>query len=148
MIIRKATIDDAEWILIIRNNENIYKFFKIRWPVSLDDHSKWLQDYLQNEKNQYFVSEEDNGEISWYIRKDHINDFEYGLSIAINENYQKQWIAGKLLQQVLAQSKRNHNIYAEIQKTNIASLHFFKKNWFNFYEWNENYEKLMYNWNQ
>ena len=130
MVIRKATINDAEWILNIRNTPDIFKYFKNNTFLSLEKHINWLKNYLSNNKNIFLISEEENWIISWYIRKDYIKDSEFEISIAININFQKKWIAWKLLKELLLLSNNWDIIYAEVNNNNIASFNFFQKNWF------------------
>ena len=97
MVIRKATINDAEWILNIRNTPDIFKYFKNNTFLSLEKHINWLKNYLSNNKNIFLISEEENWIISWYIRKDYIKDSEFEISIAININFQKKKQKGEEL---------------------------------------------------
>lgn len=131
MIIRKATIDDAIWILEIRNNSQVTKFFKKTWEISLEQHRIWLEKYLNNKYNLFLICIDKNcWKIVWYIRKDCLEKNKFELSIAIDINFQKQWIASILLSNLLENTKYNEILFAEIFKNNIKSINFFKKHSF------------------
>ncbi len=134
MIIRKVNIEtDAEWILHIRNNEAVFKYFNNNSQVLIEEHIIWLWNYLKNEKNIFLVCEID-GVIVWYARKDDLSQNEFEISIAIDPLYQGKSIWRNLLEEMMKSSKKWEVISAEIYKWNIWSQKLFEKVWFTLYK--------------
>ena len=129
MIIRKVKLEDAEWILEIRNDENVRKLSKNQEIIDLIPHKKWFKNKLQNKKDIYLIWEE-NSIILGFVRLDFIKNNEYLVSIALNSSYQWKWLWTKLLQQAISKLNKWDKIYAEILNNNKISINFFKKLWF------------------
>lgn len=129
MKIRKAKLEDAEWILEIRNNEKIRKLSKNQEIIDLYTHKKWFENKLENKKDIYLVWEENNI-IFWFIRLDFIKDGEYLISIALEPSYQWKWLWTNLVKQAISKLKSWDKIFADILSNNKVSINFFEKLWF------------------
>lgn len=130
MIIRKANLKDAEWILNIRNNESIRKLsIKDQNEIPLEKHILWFNKKLENKKDLFLVIEENNN-IEWYCRLDYLEEKKYLISIAINPNTLWKWLWSKLLNEIIKILNTWDMIIAEILEWNSISQNFFKKFWF------------------
>jgi len=130
MIIRKANINDAEWILHIRNHEKIRILsIKDQNEITFEKHILWFTKKLENKNDLFFVIDSNNI-IEWYCRLDCIEDRKYVVSIAINPDIISKWLWSKLLIEALKSLNNWNIVIAEILDTNIISQNFFKKFWF------------------
>ena len=130
MIIRRATLNDAEWVLKIRNSEKIRNLsLKDRNIIQLEKHILWFAKKLENKNDVFFVLEIHNA-IEWYCRLDYLADKEYLISIAINPYTLSKWLWSKLLIESLKNLNNWDNVIAEIINSNLISQNFFKKFWF------------------
>ena len=85
MMIRKAQINDAKWILDIRNHEYIRNLSNNSEIISLENHIKWFKSKLSDVMNIILVAE-NNWFIEWFCRLDYIKNKEYLISIAVSPN--------------------------------------------------------------
>lgn len=130
MIIRKAILNDAKWILDIRNNENIRKLsIKDQNEIPFEKHILWFTKKLEN-KNDILLVIENNTIIEWFCRLDYLEEKKYIISIAINPNTISKWLWSKLLQESIKLLNNWDIIIAEILNSNLISQNFFKKFWF------------------
>jgi ribosomal protein S18 acetylase RimI-like enzyme len=130
MIVRKATIDDAKWILNVRNNETIRMVSLEKEIIPLEQHIKRFSSFIWNEKNICIIAE-DNGVVAGYCR---IADKEWRwlASIAILPTYQWRWLWKTLLSDAVSRYPKGQEIIAEIIETNLASINLFEKIWFTY----------------
>lgn len=129
MNIRKVNMKDAEQILKIRNNPEIFKYFRNSTSIWLKDHLIWFNEYIKNDKNVFIVLEID-WIIQWYWRKDFIKNNEFEISILVSPNIQQKWYWKKILKSLLDNTFNWEIIYAEILKDNIWSQKLFDSFWF------------------
>jgi len=125
-MIRKATINDAEPILKIRNNKIIRELSNNNTLLSLNEHIKWFKNKLLDEKNVYLVSISNNLVI-WYCRLDYIEKSKYMISIAIIPESNSKWIWTSLFKESINYLNKWSIINAEILESNIKSINFFTK---------------------
>ena len=131
MTIRKAVINDAKWILDIRNNKIIRNLSNNKNIILLENHIKWLKEKLSNNKNINLISMNEKNSINWYCRLDCIKEWKYLISIAILPESNSKWIWTQLIKESISFLKTWDNISAEILESNIKSISFFNKFWFN-----------------
>lgn len=140
MIVRKANIDtDGVWILHIRNNEQVFRYFNNNSKVELDTHITWLAKYLKNDQNLFLVWEED-WVIACYARKDSLWNNKFEISIAVDPLFQGRWFAKRLIEEMISLLKKWELLIAEIHKWNPSSQKLFERVWFTKY--NEDPEKI------
>lgn len=60
-ILRPVTIDDAEFIVILRNQEYV-KGFIHRTSLDVETQRRWITDYLKREKEYYWIITDLNGQ--------------------------------------------------------------------------------------
>lgn len=127
MIIRKATLEDAKWILDIRNHQDIRKLsLHDKNIIEFENHINWFEKKINNDKDLFYVIENKNI-IEWYCRLDFLEKNKYLISIAINPNTLSKWLWSKLLLEVLNNLNNWDNIIAEILEENQISQKFFNK---------------------
>lgn len=125
MNIRRATEEDANRILEIRNDPLVRKNSIDQTIISLESHLEWFSKKYFKEKNNFcFVVEKDNRVIG-YLRLDE-EDNHYLLSIALDASYQGQGIGSFLLNGVLKKFNFKKPILAQVKKENLASINLFK----------------------
>ena len=130
MIIRKAILEDAKWILEIRNNEKIRELsLKDTGIIQFENHIKWFSQKIKNNMDLFYVIESDNI-IQWYCRLDYMEEKRYIISIAIQPSTLSKWLGSILLWEVLKKLNNWDLIIAEILKNNFISQNFFKNFWF------------------
>jgi diamine N-acetyltransferase len=157
--IRELELDDANFILEIENNRNIWKV------------SHTLEEFSKKEIEIFIarniVDGLSNSQKRWIIVKDNekcgcIDLFDFdkknkraGIGIVIHEDFQSQGIGSKALKNFIIYCKNKlklHQLYCTILSDNYSSIRLFKKN--NFEEtgrrldWtyynNEYYDEIFY----
>lgn len=130
MIVRKANIDtDGAWILHIRNNEQVFRYFNNNAKVELDVHLAWLAKYLKNDQNIFLIWEED-WVIVAYARKDSLWNNKFEIWIAVDPLFQGRWFAKRLIEEIISLLKKGELLIAEIYKWNLSSQKLFERVWF------------------
>ncbi|OLO35888.1 hypothetical protein BTR23_16200 [Alkalihalophilus pseudofirmus] len=133
--LRKVTIEDADYILNIRNDMKIRTTSGVNEVVSREKHRIWLNQFLQSENNFYFIGEFNNERIG-VVRFQPFNNLSNISEVSISiypQEYQHKGYGRCLLIKGIEFLKKNTNIegiIARIRHNNETSLNFFKRNHF------------------
>ena len=128
--LRKATKGDLVFLFNLRNEESVRKAsFNIE-AISLETHSKWLQNKLLDKISQIFIAEVNSQPIGM-ARFDLINEKEAEVNVAVTEKFQGKGYGSEILHQssvkFLEIFPKVNLIYAFIKSDNQASLRSFAK---------------------
>ncbi len=123
---RRATIQDSDRILQIRNHPSNLVYFNNHKPIPAQQHSVWFDKmYINSSINYCFVFEVDNT-VQAYCRFDLDATNVYTCAIAVDLNYQGIGIGSTLLQKSLSFMPVDVKITAEVHKDNPRSVSLFK----------------------
>lgn len=126
--LRKANIKDAEFLFELRNNPDIFKYYRNPVKVVWNEHISWLKSVVLGETNKDLYIIELDGKRAGQIRFDTEGD-KKELSISLQKDFQGQGLGSKSLKKAIEMEK-SVILIAEIHKENIASIKLFEK--FNF----------------
>jgi len=129
LLIRKLRENDFRSLLELRNNPDIYKWFKNPVPVSTEEHFDWMQERLSRYSELSLIAEINHACIGIaYLTFKEL----YFISISVKPEFQNQKIATCLLDSLLLNAKvlNASCIYDEIRELNASSINFFRKHGF------------------
>ncbi|MFA4941241.1 MAG: GNAT family N-acetyltransferase [Patescibacteria group bacterium] len=141
-LLRRAKEEDSKRVWEIRNQPISRKYSNNSEKIPFEKHMLWFsKKYFSERCNYCFVLENKEGVVIGYCRLDFNNDLgNYIISIALDADFQGKGFGNYFLYEVLRKFSESREIFAEIQKNNIASIKLFKKNNFEIYkEDEENY---------
>ncbi|WP_412470483.1 MULTISPECIES: GNAT family N-acetyltransferase [unclassified Halobacteriovorax] len=129
--LRKALIEDSEFLLENRNNPEIYKYFHNNKPVERSDHEKWYASALTSNNNLVYIAESDSEKVG--VIQLRIIDSTGLVSIYISPIHHGKGYALRSLNalKVYAQEMGLKNLTAEVVIENEASQRLFEKSGFN-----------------
>jgi RimJ/RimL family protein N-acetyltransferase len=128
---RKAGWQDLFFLYRLRNQPETYRFFRNNRPVKFIEHFLWLSRVFppNSDKTLYVVLS--NGVKVGQIRFDRLKQDSSEVSISITKNQMGKGIMSYVFPQATKAYLHAYpdvkNIYAFIQPTNKASIHFFEK---------------------
>jgi len=144
--IRKAEKEDIGFLFQLRNNPEVYKYFKNPCPITYEEHINWITPILKDEKKDRLLyvilyNKERAGQTRLDIEKDSTE-----ISISIHPDYQGKGIGNKAVKLTIEEAKKMEikKLIAEIKKKNVGSLALFKKNNFNYVRTEEDLEIFEY----
>lgn len=142
--LKKATMDDVEYILNIRNDLDIRLSSGVSKVVSEEEHREWFENFLSKKDHYYFIGELKHKPIG-VVRFQPYNGLssktEISITIYPQTNQKKGYGTNILLQGIdfIRKQTDNKEIIARVLKSNPHSLDFFRKNNFTPFLHNENY---------
>ena len=117
----KADINDSNFLLKLRNSEDLRKYSKNNELISKQNHLKWLNSKLDDSKNKIFVIKLINKKLGYIRLQKKIN---WEVSIGILKTYRNKKIGKKALS-ILEKRFKKIKIFAKVHKLNTNSLNFF-----------------------
>jgi len=132
--LRKASFSDIEFLWYLRNQPDVYKYFKNPKSISWQEHINWILPIILgiNNKRELFIIKNSTTPIG-QIRIDYNNQNEAEVSISTLKEFQGKGFATQALNSVIKKIKKQKmvkRLIAEIHKENLLSIRFFGK--FNF----------------
>ena len=117
----KADISDSNFLLKLRNSQELRKYSKNKKLISKQNHLKWLNSKLDDKKNKIFVIKLINKKLGYIRLQKQIN---WEVSIGILKAYRNKKI-GKQALSSLEKKFKKIKIFAKVHKSNTNSLNFF-----------------------
>ncbi|OIO46066.1 MAG: hypothetical protein AUJ25_00775 [Parcubacteria group bacterium CG1_02_37_13] len=132
--LRKANQEDAKFLFDLRNNPNLFKYYKSPRPVEEKEHLTWLEKVFSGEAKKYLFILEFEGETAGQLRIDEFRESKAEINIALQEGFQGKGLGTLALQEgvKLAKQLGFKELIAEIHQDNLASLKLFQKACFSF----------------
>ena len=125
--LRKINFSDIEFLRCLRNQPDVYKYSRNSWPISWQEHIKWISPIISGTGNkELFVIKNLKTPIG-QVRFDFQNNGEAEVSISILKEFWGRGFAARALSLALKKQKKAKKIIAEIHKDNIASIKLFEK---------------------
>jgi ribosomal protein S18 acetylase RimI-like enzyme len=122
MIIRRATMDDAQAVLDWRNDPVAVSMSK-SGAVDSDGHVQWFAKAIADPARDIFIAEE-HGERVGMVRFDQTDD-NYMVSICVAPAARGRGVGSAMLERAMAAHRRPY--VAEIMPENTASLRIFQR---------------------
>ncbi len=118
LIIRKACEDDVQFVVEIENLS-----FSTPWSESLLHSEIHKPDSISN------VAVINNEKIAGYIMVNQIIDEAHILNLAVHPEFRRLGIAGKLIEEVMKDLKKNgcRFLHLEVRNSNLAAYNLYKK---------------------
>lgn len=130
--LRIAAIEDAEFLLRVRNSKGFAQHFLKTEKISPDEHREWLQGALSDSNKLIYIISLNHLSVG-YIRLNLIKTFQsdlmnYEISIGLDPEFQNRNIGSTALKiaLILFEKIRPCRIIAQVHKKNINSLKLFE----------------------
>ena len=123
MEVRRATMDDAPYVLEWRNDPQTVAMSKTG-AVAVHDHFVWFAKSIDNQDRDLFIAWE-NGRRVGMVRFDRVDDV-WLVSINIAPNERRKGYASSALRRAIEEVGNRH-LLAEIKPDNLASIRAFKR---------------------
>ncbi len=117
----KAKVSDANFLLKLRNSEDLRKYSKNTKLISKQNHVNWLNNKLDDNKNKIFIIKHINKNLG-YIRLQKKRNWE--VSIGVLKKFRNKKI-GKQAISSLEKKFKKIEIFAKVHKSNTGSKNFF-----------------------
>ena len=134
--VRKASLLDSKDIHEWRNDGLTRKMSLISDYIEWDDHVKWFESSLTNERRLLLICEESDSKDKCAFVKFEIQDHRALTSINLSPCKRGKGLAHDCLKKAISFCRSNfpsiHFFDAEIKRVNSASQHLFEKSGFNF----------------
>ncbi len=129
MMLREAVLEDADWTITLRNDEDSMRFSSTERTVTWEEHSKWFSEFLNNDRCSLYVveiSDQRVGVVRFEIKQNNVAV----ISIDIASKYRNKGFGLNVLNNAL---DKHHSVYgcneylAYIYPFNIRSIKLFEK---------------------
>ncbi len=127
--LRKANFSDIEFLWYLRNQPDVYKYFRNGRVVSWKEHINWVLPIILGKQARDIYIIQQNSLPVGQIRFDYEKDKKAIVSISVLEEFRQKGISTKAFRKaisLLKKTKRRKALIAEVYKNNIASLKFFE----------------------
>ncbi|MFH1401645.1 MAG: GNAT family N-acetyltransferase [Parcubacteria group bacterium] len=128
--LRKINFYDIELLWHLRNQPDVYKYFRQNRRVSWEKHIKWIMPIILGmAKKDFFMIQHESLPIG-QIRFDYQKNKEAKVSIAILKEFRGRGISRESFKKavkLVKKEKKLKTIIAEVHKNNIPSQRFFEK---------------------
>lgn len=133
--LRSANLNDVMFLWYLRNQPDVYKYFKTAESVPLEQHINWIMPIVLHQGNKIilFIIENDAVPVG-QIRLDCL-DGKAQISISILNEFRGRGIAREALKSTIEKIKTQvevNAIIAEIHEDNLSSVNLFTKSNFKF----------------
>lgn len=132
--LRRATSDDYILLFQWLNDSEVRKNSFSQEIVKLENHIKWFQSKLKDDKNNIFIVMKDKVEVG-QIRVEIDNDVGT-ISYSIDSNYRGQGIGTEILNLIKLEFE-DIKLIGYVKKDNIASIKVFEKAGYKKVEYND-----------
>ncbi len=129
--IEKADKFDIGFLFDLRNQPDVYKYFKSPRKVEYNDHIKWINPLINNQRQDIYlwVILYDDNKVG-QVRFDLLEEIEKvaEISISVLSRYRGKGIASYALKQGIERIKKKgiEKLIAEIHIKNLSSLNLFQ----------------------
>ena len=127
--VQQITMIHCDGLFHLRNNPDVYRWFKNPKSISQQEHTMWLKNIIRLDSDLHLVALI----LDLCIGVAHLSEVSpHYISVSVDPKYQNQKI-GSILLDALIRNARFRNIpkvYAEINKSNQGSLALFQKHGF------------------
>lgn len=117
LVLRSATLADAELLLQWRNDEETRKASLSEAPVALNEHLQWLDRVLKDQSRKLFIVEQ-NGNPIGTVRADWLNG-KWKMSWTVSPSSRGKGLAALMVGQVIEELAAP--VCAEVKENNLAS---------------------------
>ena len=118
MQIRRARIDDLSDLFSWRNESHARKMFRNQAEVSLEEHSRWLLEKLQDKESFIFIGEEMGlGKVGVCRIQKSLTSMDYEISVVIAKELRGRGMGHKLIRLGIS------TFWLEIKSPIIAWVH-------------------------
>ncbi len=128
--LRKADFSDVEFLWYLRNQPDVYQYFRQARPVPWEEHIFWITPVISGLSNKDLFVIEDSKKRIGQIRIDYLNDKEAEISISILKEFRDRGFAAQSVILAAEETKRlgrKQTLTAEVHKENIVSQKLFEK---------------------
>lgn len=137
LILREIREDDTGFIVGLRSDPEVYRYFKHPHRLTVEEHEGWYREvYLQNDNIVHWICEKDGVGIGVFAAA-RVSDSEAEVSYLVSGEYQRKGYAREALKSIILWVRRQwqpDRIIAEIHQDNTVSRAFIKS--LGFYEAN------------
>ncbi len=129
IVLRKATLDDKEFLFGLRNDKDAYQWFSNPRPVKWEDHLKWLEDVFSGKiKKHLFIVESEEKRVGQF-RLDEVSPAEAIINISLSKDCRGKGLGTLTLEEGIELAKQLgfKELIAEIHQDNLASSKLFQK---------------------
>ncbi|MDD5433502.1 MAG: GNAT family N-acetyltransferase [Candidatus Pacebacteria bacterium] len=144
--LRKADSSDIEFLWHLRNQPEVFKFFKNPKPVAFQEHLAWIMPILEGVSSKELFVIEVEGKQAGQVRMD-IEGEEAQISVSLLPKFQGKGIAYVALKMMVEKMKKKKKIkilQAEIHQDNIASQKLFARLGFCLHKQEGEWQKYQY----
>lgn len=135
LILREISGDDTDFIVGLRSNPEVYRYFKHPHRLTVEEHEGWYREiYLQNDNIVNWICEKDGVGIGVFAAV-RLSDSEVEVSYLVSQEHQRKGYAGEALKSIILRIRQEwqlERIIAEIHKDNTVSRAFIRS--LGFYE--------------
>ena len=128
--LRKVNFSDIEFLWYLRNQPDVYKYFRINKEVKWEEHIKWIIPVLLGiASKDIFIIQKELLPIG-QVRFDYQKNQEAEVSIAILKEFREGGVGRESFEktvELLKKEKKVKAIIAEVHKNNISSKKLFEK---------------------
>ena len=124
--LRKASFSDIEFLWYLRNQPDVYKYFRQARKTSWPEHIKWILPIIlgKDNKNIYVIRE---SEVPiGQVRFDYLKSKKAEISISLLKEYRGKGLAAKALSLAIEKEKGTKLFIAYVHKNNTGSIKFFE----------------------
>lgn len=146
--LKKADFSDIEFLWYLRNQPEVFKFFKNPRETQWQEHINWIMPVIFGKTNkELFVALFDKKPVG-QIRLDWQENKNAEVSISLLKEFQGRGLGAKLLGQGIksAKKKKAKALFAEIHPQNAASVRLFEKSGFKFQEEKDGFLIYLLQW--
>lgn len=137
LILREIREDDTDFIVELRSDPEVYRYFKHPHQLTVEEHEGWYREvYLQNDNIVHWICEK-NGVGVGVFAVVRVSDSEAEVSYLVSEEHQRKGYAREALKSVIQWVRwewQPDRVIAEIHQDNAVSRAFVKS--LGFYETN------------
>lgn len=134
MRLRKATEQDSDFLLALRNDDAVRQNSFHKEVISREDHELWLRHVLANPGRTLWIAENaEDGTPVGQVRLDDEGDAGYEISYSVAPAFRGQHVGSILigiLMQTLTSSDGDVRVFARVLPDNFASQRIFVHNGF------------------
>ncbi len=129
IVLRKATLNDKEFLFDLRNDPNAFKYYKNPRPVEKEEHLNWLNKVFSGEVKKHLFILEFEGRKAGQLRIDDTGQGKAEMNIALKEGFQGKGLGILTLKQgiEIAKDLGFKELIAEVHQDNLASIKLFQK---------------------
>ena len=126
--IKKASIEDANFLLLLRNKKSVRKNSFTAASINKKDHKKWFEEELNNKCTIILIVYKNSERIG--MVRYNLEDIFAHVSIGIKKKFRSLGYGAAALKASEIYLKKSTIVIAKVKKTNKNSINMFLKNKF------------------